>query len=132
MRQALLVDTGVSYALVDPSDQYFERARQETQRVEQGWQVFIAHPTFLEAHALVLHKLGTRVAQKWLKEVKLAAGFINVTAEDYEEAVELIEMYEDQTITLFDAVLAVLSKRLSLPIWTYDRNFDILHAAVWR
>ena len=102
------------------------------QRVEQGWQVFIAHPTLLEAHALVLHKLGTRVAQKWLKEVRLAAGFINVTAEDYEDAAELVGMYEDQTLPLFDAVLAVLSERLGLPIWTYDRDFDILHAAVWR
>lgn len=40
--------------------------------------------------------------------------------------------YPDQSITLFDAILAVLSDRLALPIWTFDHHFDVMGSDVWR
>jgi predicted nucleic acid-binding protein len=38
----------------------------------------------------------------------------------------------DQPITLFDALLATLSAELSLPVWTYDKHFDVMKAEIWR
>lgn len=40
--------------------------------------------------------------------------------------------FPDQRITLCDAVTAVLSKRLILPVWTYDYHFDVMQVPVWR
>ena len=53
-------------------------------------------------------------------------------AEDYRAAAAQVSTYRDQSITLFDATLAVLAKRLSLPVSTYDHHFDVMGAAVWR
>jgi predicted nucleic acid-binding protein len=33
---------------------------------------------------------------------------------------------------MFDAVTAVLARRLELPVWTYDHHFDVMRIAVWR
>lgn len=33
---------------------------------------------------------------------------------------------------MFDAVGAALSKRLDVPVWTCDADFDVLGAKVWR
>jgi predicted nucleic acid-binding protein len=35
-------------------------------------------------------------------------------------------------VTMFDTVLAVVGRRLDLPIWTFDDRFDALHASLWR
>ena len=129
----LLVDTGVLYALTDPSDQYHKRAQQEALTIElEGWQIFLTPPVMLEAHALVLKKLGHKVARRWLAEVRVGTGPLSVLAEDYDVAVDLVAKFNDQKITLFDATLAALSMRLDLPVWTYDRDFDILGIQVWR
>jgi predicted nucleic acid-binding protein len=33
---------------------------------------------------------------------------------------------------LFDAIAAALSRRLKLPVWTFDQDFDLLRARQWR
>ena len=43
-----------------------------------------------------------------------------------------ITHYPDQPITLFDALLAVMSERFDLPVWTFDHHFDVMRVAVWR
>ena len=88
--------------------------------------------TLLEAYTLVLHRLGLRTARTWLAEVLIGTTSLNPTPEDYGEAAARIQAYSDQPLTLFDTVLAVLSERLGLPVWTYDHHFDIMRAPVWR
>jgi hypothetical protein len=58
--------------------------------------------------------------------------FVNPAAEDYLNAATRLATFTDQSITLFDAVLAVLSARLELQVWTYDHHFDVMRASVWR
>ena len=59
-------------------------------------------------------------------------GLVNPRREDYLEAGRRAGLYSDQKITLFDALSAVLSDELEVPIWTYDHHFDVMRAAVWR
>jgi predicted nucleic acid-binding protein len=44
----------------------------------------------------------------------------------------LIDRFPGRRITLTDAVLATMSPRLRLPVWTYDHHFDIMQVEVWR
>ena len=53
-------------------------------------------------------------------------------AEDVAAAMQLPSRYRDQPITLFDAILAVMSDRLALPVWTFDFHFDVMQVSVWR
>jgi predicted nucleic acid-binding protein len=78
-----------------------------------------------------LYKFGIQKAHDWLQEIQETAVLLNPTLQDYQEATALAVRYWDQDLSLFDAVAAVISGRLSLPIWTYDRHFDVMRAEVW-
>ncbi len=56
---------------------------------------------------------------------------INPEPGDYVRAATLILKFEDQSITLFDAVVATMSERLQVEVWTYDRHFDLLGIKRW-
>ncbi len=53
------------------------------------------------------------------------------TTEDYEGAVARVLHYQDQNISLIDAVSAEIGARLEVPVWTYDHHFDVLGAERW-
>lgn len=132
--RAVLADTGPLYALEDPDDQYHERAREDGFHLErERLPVVISYPTLLEAHSLILRRLTPSDARNWLDEATTTATeLLNPTPEDYRRAANRTLRYPDQPITLFDAVVAVLSERLGLAVWTYDHHFDVMGAEVWR
>ncbi len=131
--RVVLADTGPLYALVDPDDRHHSRARRETERLErQGLGVAVAYPTLLEAYTLVMRRLGGPAAALWVEETLGGCGLLNPTAEDYLGAVGRLGAFPDQPITLFDSVLALLSERLGIPVWTYDHHFDLMRVEVWR
>lgn len=133
VKSAVLADTGPLYAAADPSDQYHHRAQEELRRIEQQrMAVIVGYPTVLETYSLIVRRLGPALATAWSQQVLSGTSRINPLPEDYEEAHRQAAAYVDQAITLFDAVLAVLSRRLQLPVWTYDYHFDLMRASVWR
>lgn len=129
----LLADTGPLYALVDPDDRHHARASEQLALLTTlHFEVVIPHPIAMESHTLILRKLGGATAQRWLGEIELGARFVNPTADDYEDAKARTRRYPDQMITLFDSLLATLSERLGIPVWTYNFHFDVMRAEVWR
>ena len=133
MSRTVLADTGPLYAAVDPSDEHHERAQEEIDRVNsKGLGGAVTYPTLCECYSLVLYKLGAGAAQGWLTEIDGGSFLMNPTPDDFRDAVELVRRYEDQALSMFDAVAAVVSRRLSLPVWTYDHHFDIVQVEVWR
>ena len=91
----------------------------------------VAYPTLLEAYTLVWFRLGETAALRWLEDMAGAA-LVNPSAEDYRHAVVRVQSLQDQPITLFDALVATLARRLGLEVWTYDHHFDVMRVAVWR
>ena len=65
-------------------------------------------------------------------EIEGGSFLMNPTPEDFREAAGLIREYRDQALSMFDAVTAVVSRRLSMPVWTYDHHFDVVRVEVWR
>jgi len=51
---------------------------------------------------------------------------------DYPQATSLAGPFPDHSITLFDASLAILASRLTLPVWTHDHHFDTVVSSIWR
>lgn len=129
----MLADTGPLYALSDPSDQYHERACAEMEAIEQrNLTVAISYATLCEAFTLVLRRLGGAYARQWLTEILDGAVLLNPEAADYSFAAEQLTRFPDHPITLVDAVTAALSRRLEIPVWTFDRHFTTMRARVWR
>ena len=98
----------------------------------EGVGVTVDYPTFCECYSLVLYELGAGAAQVWLGEIEGGSFLMNPTPEDFREAAGLIREYRDQALSMFDAVTAVVGRRLSMPVWTYDHHFDVVRVEVWR
>ncbi len=94
--------------------------------------VLVVFPVLCEAYTLVLRRLGGRYAAGWLKEVLSVSLPVNPDAKDYLDAAQALGKYADQPITLVDAVVAGLTRRLAVPVWTFDRHFVTMRASVWR
>jgi len=132
MSRVVLADTGPLYAALDPSDMHHQQAREQLQELARlQFDVLISYSTLLEAYSLVRRKLGQAVALGWLSEMADAA-LINPTPEDYRQAAAKVAMFADQSITLFDATVAVLASRFGVRVWTYDHHFDVMRVPVWR
>jgi predicted nucleic acid-binding protein len=131
--RAVVADTGPLYALIDRHDQYHERAQREYRRLKRRrMQLVVIHPVILETYKLLSRHIGLSVAHTWLEELTRLAVLVNPSLDDYDEAVALVRRYGDQTLSLEDTLIAVIGKRLILPIWTFDHHFDILGVDVWR
>lgn len=132
MRGVVLADTGPLYAAVDPEDEHHARARRELRQLDRERRdVLVLYSTLLEAYSLILYRLGRNVASGWLIDMAQAPMF-NPTPEDYRQATAKIRALTDQSITLFDAVAAVIATRLRINVWTYDHHFDVMRVPVWR
>lgn len=133
MTRSVLADTGPLYAAVDPDDIHHRRAHDDLKRLaREKRDVIVPYPTLLEAHSLVMRRLGRATASVWLDEILKSSAPANPSAEDYSDAVMRLAALPDQAITLCDATLAALGARLKIEIWTYDHHFDVMRAKVWR
>lgn len=131
--KAVIADSGPLYAQVDPGDEYHSRVREETKRiVAGGFQVVVAQPVVLETYSLILRRLNVPRALDWLDWARRSCGLVNPTSGDYAEASEALTRFDDQPISLFDAVTARLSVVFDYPVWTYDHHFDVMGVEVWR
>ena len=57
---------------------------------------------------------------------------LNPEAADYSFAAAQLARFPDHPIPLVDAVTAALSRRLEIPVWTFDRHFATMRTRVWR
>ena len=132
MMRVVLADTGPLYAAVDPEDEHHARALLELQKLNRDRQeIVILYSTLLEAYSLIMFRLGRDVASNWLLDMAQTA-LVNPTSEDYWQAAARIRALTDQSITLFDAVAAVVATRLKVDVWTYDHHFDVMRVGIWR
>ncbi len=131
--RTVIADTGPLYAAIDPDDQYHQQAQADLNQLQQeNLGVIVTYPTLLEAYTLVLYRLGNETARVFLQQIFAGVELINPTVDDYLAATELVENFPDQRITLFDGLTAIISNRLSLPVWSYDYHFDVMLVSVWR
>ena len=133
MSGMVLADTGPLYALADPSDQFHTRAHRELENiVSRNNSVLVVFPVLCEAHTLVLRRLGGRYAAGWLSEMLSGSVPVNPDTNDYLDATVGLRKYSDHPITLVDALLARMTRRLDAPVWSFDRHFITMRSSVWK
>ena len=91
----------------------------------------MVRPTVLESPGLILRRFGFTRVLTWLTTVMPGIAIVDPLTEDYDHALRLLRAYPDQSITLFDAVVAA-AKRFNIEVWTDDHHFDLLRVATWR
>lgn len=123
MTRGVLWDSSAILALLDADDADHARAATiARQIVTEKRPSFITNYIEVEAHALLLRKLGRSIAREWL----LTGGLSVVRAMPREEqrAKELLARYTDKDWTLCDAVsFAVLDSHRVRRAFTFDHHF---------
>ena len=128
----VLADTTPLFAAFSPNDQFHDRAQADLRRLEQERRpVAVLTTTIVETHTLILYRQGAVAATAWFDAVAPSARMIHPTMEDFRTAVPYTRRFPDQRLTVFDALVDVVSNRLSVPIWSYDHHFDVLQADRW-
>ena len=123
MTESVLWDSSAILALLDADDADHARAvAVARQLAAERRPSFITNYIEVEAHALLLRKLGRALAREWL----LAGGLPVVRAQPEEEqrAKEILARHTDNDWTLCDAMsFAVLEVRHVARVFTFDHHF---------
>jgi predicted nucleic acid-binding protein len=123
VKRGVLWDSSAILALLDANDGDHERAvRVAGQIASEQRPSFITNYIEVEAHALLLRKLGRMLAREWL----LTGGLPVVRALPAEEnrAREIVARHSDKNWSLCDAIsFAVLDARGVRRAFTFDYHF---------
>ena len=123
IRRGVLWDSSAILALLDADDADHERAVAIAGQIaSERRPSFITNYIEVEAHALLLRKLGRMLAREWL----LAGGLpvIRVLPEEEERAREIVARHSDKDWSLCDAIsFAVLDVRGIRRAFSFDRHF---------
>jgi len=123
IRRGVLWDSSAILALLDADDADHERAVAIARRIAaEKRPSFITNYIEVEAHALLLRKLGRTLAREWLLTGGLPV--IRVLPEEEDRAREIIARHSDKDWSLGDAIsFAVLEVRGIRRAFTFDRHF---------
>ena len=117
------VDTSAIYALIDRDDANHAAARAAFGRLRKlHAEPVITNFIVAEGHALLLGRLGPKVARQWITQI--VWHIERVTAEDEEAAVEILCAHTDKSYSYTDAVSFAVMKRLHIGrAVAFDRHF---------
>ena len=123
MTHGVLWDSSAILALIDADDADHARAvRVAHQIASEARPSFVTNYIEVEAHALLLRKLGRAIARQWL----LTGGLPVIRALPAEEqrAKEMLARHADKDWSLCDAIsFAVLDARRVARAFTFDHHF---------
>ena len=123
------MDTSAWYALVDPG----QRARSHVasalrEAIRKRYRIVTTNLIVAETHALLLRRLGHRVAVTFVREVGSAPNVVVESSRELEELAlrDWLERFEDENFSLTDAVsFAVMSERRIRSALTLDHHFAV-------
>ena len=123
IRCGVLWDSSAILALLDADDADHERAVAIARQIaSERLPSFITNYIEVEAHALLLRKLGRALAREWLFIGGLPV--IRALVEEEDRAREIIARHSDKDWSLCDAIsFAVLDARRIRRAFTFDRHF---------
>jgi predicted nucleic acid-binding protein len=132
--QLVLIDTTPLYALADRQDADHDRALKVFKRLslEGNVTLQIPAPVVFELHRLRLYRKpfepGTALLE--IKQIVQRFPIAHPEPTDFDVALEQLGRFPDQRITLADGVTASMAKRLEARVFTFDRHFALLGAAL--
>jgi uncharacterized protein len=124
---ALILDSGVLYALLDRRDAWHTACRDLVEAYED--RLVIPSPTLPEVDHFIHERLNPRVRLSLLRDIRSGAYSVeNLVRDDYERVDEICAMYADADVGFVDAAVLVVVERLNeTKLATLDRgHFSML------
>jgi uncharacterized protein len=119
----ILVDTSAIFAIYSADDFLHSRAIVLGETIRG--RLFTTNFIVAETHALLLRRLGRRVALLFLDEVDNSGmTIVRVRFADEQRAREIIALHDDKDYSLTDAMSFAVMERLRIgEAFTFDRHF---------
>lgn len=120
------IDTGAFFSVFDRSDVFHDQAARYLQRCgQEGHRLVTSNFVLAESHALLLSRLGSSHARRFLQSVLQGRVVVErVTEVDEERARRILFRYLDKTYTYTDSTSFALMERLGIGhVFTFDRHF---------
>ncbi len=126
MSAKVLWDSSAILALLDARDRHHEAAVAiATELARKKTSCFITNYIEVEAHALLLCRVGRSVARQWMLSGALPS--VRALSEDEDKARELIARHDDKDWSLCDAISFAMSSRLGVKrAFSFDHHFGQL------
>jgi len=123
MKRAVLWDSSAVLALLDADDADHDAAVRAAREIaDEERPSFVTNYIEVEAHALLLRKLGRALALEWLLSGGLPV--VRVSPQEEQRAREILERYNDKDWSLCDSIsLAVIDSRNIDTAFSFDRHF---------
>lgn len=117
----LILDTNAWYAYIVEPDKFHPAA---TIIIEKNPYIYIVYPVLEELSALVHYRLGKKITQKSVYQFAYHSShseIVYIKAQDDQEIWEIYNQTPNQ-LSYVDASVIWLSRKLDLPIFTFDRH----------
>ncbi|MCX6022432.1 MAG: PIN domain-containing protein [Chloroflexi bacterium] len=119
-------DTAAYLALLDSRDGHHSEAVHILNTITAArYRHFTTNTVLIEAHALIMSRLGVGVASRFLQQ--LAAGntaIVRSRASDEENAKQILYQFSDKDFSFTDAISFVVMRRLGVTqAFTFDHHF---------
>jgi len=122
----ILIDSAAYYDILDQQERTHPQAATTLNRLAvEGWRLFTTNFIVVEAHALILGRLGYYHATQFLRQFEDGATTVlRVTQADEERARRVIYQYYDKRFSMTDAPSFVVMERHRIGVaFTFDHNF---------
>jgi predicted nucleic acid-binding protein len=127
--RAVFYDTGPLVALYGRSDRFKDQA-EEIHAIVKAVRVptYTSTAVIYETHARLLHAHGRDCALDFLEGIyDRVHEIVRPTLEDEHRAIELIKQFQDQDLTMVDALCCAIMERYGiLRVFTFDQDFSIV------
>jgi predicted nucleic acid-binding protein len=123
----VFVDATAFVAAIVESEMRHTDAVAVMQRLqEEGWHLYTIVPILGEAHALIMHELGTEKGAQFLAGTYAspATTIEPLGLEDEARALGLLRQYQDKSFSFVDALAFAVSERLGIRhAFSFDQHF---------
>jgi uncharacterized protein len=120
------VDSSANLALLNDADRNHARAVATFDwLIDQRYRLYTTNAMLIESHALILSELGSRAANRFLRDVTRGnAVIVRVRAAEEERARGILFRYEDKAFSYNDAISFAVMERLGIDLaFTFDSDF---------
>lgn len=122
MKEEVFIDTSAFYAALDINDKHHQAAL-------RVWSILVGAPVITtnlvvaETYALILSRMGSRMALRWLKALPILPFFPG--SEHHQAVTEVLDKYHDKTFSYADALSFVVMEEKGIRrAFSFDRHFS--------
>ena len=112
----VFVDTSGFYAFIDSDDRLHQKACTLFEKAtEESWKLVTTNYIITETHALILSRLGRKLALGYLQGIFDGSTLVErATEKDENNALDLLLVHKDKDYSFCDAISFIIMERLNI------------------